>query len=78
MVEVVVDTVLEGMRAPGLISEVLLHGEASSTLLIAADAYSRDEWHLFSESVVVLDGLASADSLEWYPARMPWRSRTLR
>lgn len=77
MVEVVVDTVLEGVWAPGLVSEVLLRGEASSTLLIAADAYSRDEWHLFSDSIVVLDGLASADSLEWYPARIPWRSRML-
>jgi hypothetical protein len=42
-VEVVYDTVVEGGQAPGLVTEVPLHGDNASTLLIAAEAYSRHE-----------------------------------
>jgi hypothetical protein len=42
-VEVVYDTVVEGGQAPGLVTEVPLHGDNPSTLLIAAEAYSRHE-----------------------------------
>jgi hypothetical protein len=80
-VDVVYDTLVEGGSAPGVLSEVLLQGDTGSTLLIAAEAYSRDEWHLFDESVVVLTDtrdlpvpvLTSADSLTWIPPRQTWR-----
>lgn len=72
-VEVVLDTEVEGGSAPGLLSEVLLHGDSSSTLLIAAEAYSRDEWHLYDESVVVVPDLVVADALKWVPPRRKWR-----
>lgn len=72
-VEVVVDTLVEGGSAPGLVTEVLLHGDSSSTLLIAAEAYSRDEWHLYDESVVIVPGISVADALEWFPPRRRWR-----
>jgi hypothetical protein len=73
-VEVVYDTLVEGGSAPGLVSEVLLHGDDCSTLLIAAEAYDRDEWRLYDESVVALSGLTDADALTWLPSRQPWRS----
>lgn len=73
-VEAVLDTLAEECAEPGILSEVLLHGEVSRTLLIAAEAYSRTEWKLYDESVVVLDGIASADALEWFPARRRWSS----
>jgi hypothetical protein len=72
-VEVVYDTVVEGGRCSGLVSEALLHGERASTHLIAAEAYSRDEWHLYDESVVALTDPAAADALDWIPARRRWR-----
>lgn len=72
-VEVVCDTVVEGSSAPGLVTEVLLHGEHDSTLLIAAEAYSRDEWHLYDESVVVVRDPGKADDLPWVPERLSWR-----
>ncbi|MFI1992993.1 hypothetical protein [Actinoplanes sp. NPDC020271] len=72
-VEVVYDTVVEGGREAGLVSEVLLHGNHASTLLIAAEAYSRNEWHLFDESVVALTEPTTADALAWTPERRPWR-----
>lgn len=74
-VEVVFDTEVELKRlsGPGVVSEVLLHGDTSSSLLIAAEAYSRDEWHLYDESVVVLPDVAVADALPWIPARRKWR-----
>jgi hypothetical protein len=71
-VEVVLDTSVEGATAPGLVTEVLLHGDTSSSLLIAAEAYTRREWHLFDESVVVLPGVDAADALDWVPARRRW------
>lgn len=71
-VEVVLDTVVEGGSAPGLISEVLLHGDTSSSLLMAAEPYSRDEWHLYDESVVVLPDVAVADALDWIPPKRRW------
>lgn len=40
--------------SPGLVTEALLHGEQGSLLLIAAEAYGADEWHLFDESVVAI------------------------
>jgi hypothetical protein len=73
-VEIVCDTLAEGVTAPGLITEALLHGDTGSTLLIAAEAYSRDEWHLYDESIVTLASLEDADALDWVPARQRWRS----
>ena len=72
-VEVAFDTAVEGGSAPGLVTEVLLHGDTSSTLLIAAEAYSRDEWHLHDESDVVVTDVATADALTWIPPRPAWR-----
>ncbi|MFT4227051.1 hypothetical protein [Micropruina sp.] len=72
-VEVVYDITVEGCLAPGLVTEVLLHGDTASTLLIAAEAYSRDEWHLYDESVVALPDPAQADTLAWIPTRTIWR-----
>jgi hypothetical protein len=73
-VEVVYDTLADGASNPGVVTEVLLHGQGRSTLLIAAEAYSPDEWHLYDESVVALPNLAAADRLRWIPDRRPWRS----
>lgn len=73
-VEVVFDTLVDGGSAPGLVSEVVLHGDTSSTLLIAAEAYSRGEWHLYDESVVVVPDAATADLLDWVPPRRKWSS----
>ncbi|MEU1686467.1 hypothetical protein [Micromonospora sp. NPDC005707] len=72
-VEVVYDNVVEGRHDAGLVSEVLLHGDHASTLLIAAEAYSRHEWHLFDESVVALTDPTTADALAWIPERHRWR-----
>lgn len=72
-VEVVLDTLVEGGSAPGLITEALLHGDTSTSLLIAAESYSVDEWHLYDESVVVLPDVAAADALDWIPPRRKWR-----
>jgi hypothetical protein len=71
-VEVVYDTVVEGGLCPGLITEVLLHGDSRSTLLIAAEAYSRNEWCLYDESVVALTDPTAADALQWSPRRQGW------
>jgi len=73
-VEVVYDTLAEDGSCPGLVSEVLLHGDSSQTLLIAAEAYAPEEWHLYDECVVALTGLAEADKLTWFPGRHSWRS----
>jgi hypothetical protein len=73
-VEVVYDTLVEGGACPGLVTEALLHGDNRSTLLIAAAAYSRSEWHLYDGSVVALTDPRAADTLEWVPERRPWRS----
>jgi hypothetical protein len=72
-VEVVYDTVVEGGACPGLVTEALLHSDNRSTLLIAAEAYSRSEWHLYDESVVALTDPTAADALEWLPGRQRWR-----
>ncbi|GHJ55645.1 hypothetical protein Nm8I071_49520 [Nonomuraea sp. TT08I-71] len=72
-VEVVYDTVVEGRHDAGLVSEVLLHGDHASTLLIAAEAHSRHEWRLFDESVVALTDPTTADALAWIPERHRWR-----
>lgn len=73
-VEIVYDTSAEEGQAPGVVTEVLLHGLSSSTLLIAAEAYSRAEWRLYDESVVALSDPSAADSLDWIPSRQAWRS----
>ncbi len=72
-VEVVLDTLVEGGSAPGLVTEVLLHGDASSSLLLAAESYSRGEWHLYDESVVVLPDVSASDAIDWIPPRRKWR-----
>jgi hypothetical protein len=46
-VEVVLDTLVEGGSAPGLVTEALIHGASTSMLLVAAEAYSPHEWHLY-------------------------------
>ena len=74
-VEVAYDTAAEGGAWPGLLSEVLLHTDDGSTLLVAAEAYARDEWHRHDESVVALPRPAAADELEWLPPRRPWRAQ---
>lgn len=71
-VEVVYDTEVEGGSAPGLLTEVVLHGDTTATHLIAAEAYSRDEWHLYDESIVALTDPTAADALKWFPARRHW------
>lgn len=73
-VEVAFDTTVECAEDAGLVTEALLHGERGTTLLVAAEAYSRNEWHLYDESVVALPSLESADRVEWVPHRAPWRS----
>ena len=75
-VDVAYDTSVEGSAGPGLVTEVLLHGDSGRTLLlIAAEAYPREEWHLYDESVVALTGgTAAADRLQWVPVRRSWRS----
>ena len=59
----VTSTVVEGGARPGLVSEALLHSNNRSTLLIAAEANSRSEWHLYDESVVALTDPTAADTL---------------
>ena len=71
-VDVVYDTLVEGGACPGLVTEVLLHGDAASTLLIAAEADSRSEWRLYDECVVALADTAAADALNWVPERQHW------
>ncbi len=71
-VEVVYDTAVKGGRDPGLVTEVLLHCDNATTLLIAAEAYSQQEWHLFDESVVALTEPTVADALIWIPERRRW------
>jgi hypothetical protein len=72
-VDVVCDTLVKGALCPGVVTEALLRGDSESTLLIAAEAYSRAEWHLYDESVVALSSLADADKLQWLPPRRAWR-----
>ena len=71
-VEVVFDTT-EGAAGSGVVTEALLHGENVTTLLVAAEAYSREEWHLYDESIVALTDTTAADQLEWIPPRHAWR-----
>ena len=68
-VEVVFDTAVEGT---GVLSEVLLHGDTTSSMLIAAEAYSPTDWRLYDESVVVLPDATTADRLDWHPPRRKW------
>lgn len=76
-VEIVYDTTVDYVATPGLVTECLLHGEEASLHLIAAEADSRDEWHLYDESVVVLTDPRAADKLAWYPSRQSWSSKHL-
>jgi hypothetical protein len=71
-VDLAYDTLIDGGSAPGLTTEALLHGDRRSTLLLAAEAYSRNEWRLHDESVVAVREPATADTLDWIPARRPW------
>ncbi|MFD3701551.1 hypothetical protein ACFWUP_00235 [Nocardia sp. NPDC058658] len=72
-VEVVLDTSVDGGSTPGSVTEAVLHGYTTSTLLIAAEAYSHDEWHLYGELVVVLPDPSAVDALDWIPPRRTWR-----
>ncbi|TQL01512.1 hypothetical protein [Cellulomonas sp. SLBN-39] len=71
--DVVLETGVEGARAATLLTEVLLHGDSGTTLLVAAEAYSRSEWRRHDESVVAVRDLSAADVLPWSPPRPPWR-----
>lgn len=73
-VEVVLDTTVDAGRAPGLVTEVLLHAERGALLLIAAEAYGVDEWRLYDESVVAIPEPARVGAMTWAPSRQPWRS----
>ena len=77
-VEIVIDTLAGDGLSTGIMSEALLHRASGSTLLIAAEAYSRDEWHLNDQSVVALPGLDAANTLPWAPARTPWNSTVMK
>ncbi len=72
-VEIVYDTTVDGGACPGLVTEALLRSKDRSTLLIAAEAYSRKEWHLYDESIVALTDPAAADALAWLPERTRWQ-----
>jgi hypothetical protein len=71
-VELAYDTTVKGGHSPGLVTEVRLHGESTTTHLIAAEAYSRNEWHLYDESVTALTNPTAADTLAWFPPRQRW------
>lgn len=71
-VELAFDTTVDGGQGPGLVTEVVLYGDGTSTLLLAAEAYSRDEWHLHDESVVAVSDPRRADELLWVPVRQGW------
>jgi hypothetical protein len=58
-----------GAGEEAVLTEVTLHIGDESVLLIAAEAYGPDEWHIYDESVVVLRDPAAADRLEWFPQR---------
>ncbi|WP_454041400.1 hypothetical protein [Cellulosimicrobium sp. Marseille-Q8652] len=75
-VDALYDTVADGLASPGrgVLTEVLIRGDNGSALLVAAEAYSRGEWHLYDESVVILADMAVADSLAWIPRRQQWRA----
>lgn len=73
-VEVVYDTTVEGGQCPGLVTEVLLHTDGGALLLLAAEAYGVNEWHLYDESVVVVPDAGRAHAMTWMLARQPWRS----
>lgn len=73
-VEVVYDTLVEGGRSPGLVTEVLLHTERGNLLLLAAEAYGANEWHLFDESVVAIPEPERVAAMTWVPPRQQWRS----
>ena len=71
-VDVVYDTTVDGRHAAGLVTEVLLRARTEAVLLIAAEAYGRDEWHLYDESVVAIPQPQRADTMSWIPARQAW------
>ena len=75
-VEIVYDTTVDGGAGPGLVTEALLRSKDRSTLLIAAEAYSGNEWCLYDESIVALTDPASADALDWLPERTRWQPAT--
>ncbi|OJU41601.1 MAG: hypothetical protein BGN97_04040 [Microbacterium sp. 69-10] len=72
-VEAIYDTTVEDQASPGLLSEVLLHGDSGTALLVAAEPVE-GEWRLFDESVTLVPGLAAADALQWHPDRRRWTS----
>lgn len=76
-VEVAFDITVEGGSSPGLVTEALLHGEQGGLLLIAAEAYGVEEWHLHDESVVAVPQPERVGAMTWVPARQRWRSNVL-
>ncbi len=77
-VDLVFDTQAEGLSDQGVFTEVLLRSERESTLLMAADAYYLDEWHLCDDAVVAVPDLTTADALQWTLGRPNWRLPHLR
>lgn len=73
-VDLAYDTTVAGKYWAGLVTEVLLHARTEQLLLVAADAYGVDEWHLYDESVVAIPDPQRADAMAWIPARCPWRA----
>lgn len=71
-VDLVLDTSVAGAAGPGVVTEAVLHGEEAALLLVAAEAYGTDEWHLHDQSVVVVTDPRLADELTWIPPRAPW------
>lgn len=71
-VDVAWDLSVEHMRGTGLLSEILVHGHDSTTLLVAAE-YVDDRWCNYDESVVPLPDLDTADRLDWFGGRPTWR-----
>jgi hypothetical protein len=77
-VDVAYDTTVAGGLDPGLLTEAVLHGSTAVTHLIAADAYSREEWHLHADAVTALTDPEAADTVEWIPDREPRRPTATR
>lgn len=72
-VDAAFDTTIDEDGVAGLLTEVFLRGDSGTTLLIAAEAYSREEWRLYDESIVALTDTTVADRLAWHPPRPSWR-----
>jgi hypothetical protein len=57
----------------GLFTEIKLDIAGQPILLIAAEAYGTDEWHLYDESIVVIRDPSIINDLSWLPPRPDWQ-----